>query len=173
MATANRPPAAAATTRSAHAARNSWCAAVPATSSTPRPCIRTSARSSRGTEFDFVPRRLLTVIPRACGDPVRRGFSVQSLLFLEYWVARSSRAMTTECAFAISRHVLPEDCIFVVPSEKSEGAGKTGCSLHPRSRVPSAHLEKTHTSIQVQRKHSGLPCAREFWGAKSLGKSAR
>ena len=39
-----------------------------------------------------------------------------------------------------------------------EGAGKTGCSLHPRSRVPNAQT-KTHTSIQVQRKHSGLPCA--------------
>jgi hypothetical protein len=40
----------------------------------------------------------------------------------------------------------------------TEGAGKTGCALHPRSRVQSAQKE-THTSIQVQRKHSGLPCA--------------
>jgi hypothetical protein len=39
-----------------------------------------------------------------------------------------------------------------------EGAGKTGCALHPRSRVQNARV-KTHTSIQVQRKHSGLPCA--------------
>jgi len=43
-------------------------------------------------------------------------------------------------------------------AQKSEGAGKTGCTLHPRSRVPNAQT-KTHTSIQVQRKHSGLPCA--------------
>ena len=43
-------------------------------------------------------------------------------------------------------------------AQKSEGAGKTGCSLHPRSRVQSTQT-KTHTSIQVQRKHSGLPCA--------------
>jgi hypothetical protein len=41
---------------------------------------------------------------------------------------------------------------------KTEGAGKTGCALHPRSRV-QMHIAKTHTSIQVQRKHSGLPCA--------------
>jgi hypothetical protein len=41
---------------------------------------------------------------------------------------------------------------------KEEGAGKTGCALHPRSRVQAAH-KKTHTSIQVQRRQSGLPCA--------------
>ena len=39
-----------------------------------------------------------------------------------------------------------------------EGAGKTGCALHPRSRVQGSK-QKTHTSIQVQRKQSGLPCA--------------
>jgi hypothetical protein len=39
-----------------------------------------------------------------------------------------------------------------------EGAGKTGCAPHPRSRVPM-HTAKAHTSIQVRRKHSGLPCA--------------
>jgi hypothetical protein len=39
-----------------------------------------------------------------------------------------------------------------------EGAGKTRCTLHPRSRVPNTQT-KVHTSIQVQRKHSGLPCA--------------
>jgi hypothetical protein len=37
-------------------------------------------------------------------------------------------------------------------------AGKTGCALHPRSRVQGVD-KKTHTSIQVQRKQSGLPCA--------------
>jgi hypothetical protein len=34
-----------------------------------------------------------------------------------------------------------------LPSSKSEGAGKTGCLLHPRSRVRFA-LTKLHTSIQ-------------------------
>jgi hypothetical protein len=41
---------------------------------------------------------------------------------------------------------------------KQEGAGKTGCALHPRSRVP-CYWVKMHTSIQVQRRQSGLPCA--------------
>src|ERR1700694_3014546 len=41
---------------------------------------------------------------------------------------------------------------------KQEGAGKAGCALHPRSRVQLL-LAKTHTSIQVQRRQSGLPCA--------------
>jgi hypothetical protein len=38
---------------------------------------------------------------------------------------------------------------------KSEGAGKTGWALHPRSRVRFAS-KSMHTSILVQRKHSGL-----------------
>jgi hypothetical protein len=37
-----------------------------------------------------------------------------------------------------------------------EGAGKAGCALHPRSRVPNAQ-KKTHTSIQVQRRHPAFP----------------
>ena len=39
-----------------------------------------------------------------------------------------------------------------------EGAGKTGCTPHPRSRVPM-HLAEAHTSIQVRQEHPGLPCA--------------
>jgi hypothetical protein len=41
---------------------------------------------------------------------------------------------------------------------KEEGAGNAGCALHPRSRVQNVH-KNTHTSIQVQRKHSGIPRA--------------
>ena len=43
------------------------------------------------------------------------------------------------------------------PSQR-EGAGNAGCALHPRSRVQDAQ-RKAHTSIQVQRKQSGIPCA--------------
>src|ERR1043166_9062814 len=64
----------------------------------------------------------------------------------------------TECEFAFSRRLAPEVCIFVCPPQKSEGAGKTGCLLHPRSRVRFAQT-KRHTSIQGSGKHSGLPCA--------------
>ena len=45
-----------------------------------------------------------------------------------------------------------------LPCSNQEGAGKTGCALHPRSRVQRAQ-KNTHTSIQVQREHPGLPCA--------------
>ena len=59
-------------------------------------------------------------------------------------------------------HVLAARCAQAVPEVvalmKTEGAGKTGCALHPRSRVRFAQ-NKMHTRIQVQRKHSGLPCA--------------
>ena len=40
----------------------------------------------------------------------------------------------------------------------SEGAGNIGCTLHPRSRAQNCTKE-THTSIQVQRRQSGIPCA--------------
>src|SRR5260221_7751203 len=46
----------------------------------------------------------------------------------------------------------------IVRAPESEGAGNAGCALHPRSRVQKL-CEETHTSIQVQRKHSGIPRA--------------
>jgi hypothetical protein len=47
-------------------------------------------------------------------------------------------------------------------SLEKEGAGNAGCTLHPRSRVQTAQ-RKTHTSIQVQRRQSGVP-AQWFYG---------
>src|SRR5215213_4308195 len=55
-------------------------------------------------------------------------------------------AMTAERACAFSRRDTPEVCLIFPPSSL-EGAGKTGCLLHPRSRVPFAQT-KLHTSIQ-------------------------
>ena len=43
-------------------------------------------------------------------------------------------------------------------SLKYEGAGNAGCALHPRSRVQNGE-KKTHTSIQVKRRHSDIPSA--------------
>ena len=60
--------------------------------------------------------------------------------------------------FTISRRHAPELCVICHSLERKEGAGKTGCVLHPRSRVQIARV-RTHTSIQVQRRHPGLPCA--------------
>src|SRR6185312_6277443 len=59
------------------------------------------------------------------------------------------RSLASRCARALH---------FIPPPHDAEGAGKTGCALHPRSRVQSAQ-KKAHTSIQVQRRQSGLPCA--------------
>jgi hypothetical protein len=43
-----------------------------------------------------------------------------------------------------------------IPSTR--GTGNAGCALHPRSRVLDAR-RYAHTSIQVQRRRSGIPCA--------------
>ena len=69
---------------------------------------------------------------------------------------RTGRAMTTECAFAISRRHLPEVCLEfpALSIRRAQGRpGKTACAPHPRSRVLLAH-RKMHTSIQVRRKPS-------------------
>jgi hypothetical protein len=57
---------------------------------------------------------------------------------------------------AFSRRTRPKFCTNAVPPE--EEAGNAGCTLHPRSRVQIAQ-RNAHTSIQVQRRHSGIPCA--------------
>ena len=57
-----------------------------------------------------------------------------------------------------SRRALRPSLARIPRPRKKEGAGNAGCALHPRSRVRRAQ-KKVHTSIQVQRKHSGIPCA--------------
>src|ERR1700682_4487290 len=58
---------------------------------------------------------------------------------------------------SIPRREAPELCKNLRP-RKTEGAGNAGCALHPRSRVQVAQ-GNAHTSIQVQRRQSGIPCA--------------
>ena len=58
-----------------------------------------------------------------------------------------------------SRGTLRPSFASSLPSSDSEGAGKTGCLLHPRSRVRFA-LTRLHTSIQVQR---GIPAFPAQW----------
>src|SRR5688500_3232076 len=58
----------------------------------------------------------------------------------------ASLTMTAGYSFAFSRRIASEVCIFVCPLQ-SEGAGKTACLLHTRSRVRFAQT-KLHTSIQ-------------------------
>src|ERR1043165_5221541 len=58
-----------------------------------------------------------------------------------------ARVMTAEYEVAISRRHTSEVC-YQLPPSCSEGAGKTGCLLHPRSRVRFCANKKVHTSIQ-------------------------
>ena len=76
----------------------------------------------------------LAVITRESGIQYSRAF-LFIITALEYWVARSSRAMTTGYESAFSRHGAPEVCKFSSAPKKIKGAGKTGCALHPRSHV--------------------------------------
>src|SRR5215208_5208597 len=57
-----------------------------------------------------------------------------------------------------SRGALRPSFTFCFALLLQEGAGKTGCLLHPRSRVRFA-LNKTAHEHTGQREHSGLPCA--------------
>src|SRR4051794_28056222 len=54
---------------------------------------------------------------------------------MDCFVARAPRndVDRPKHTFAISRHDLPELCLNILPQR--EGAGDTGCALHPRSRV--------------------------------------
>src|SRR5438105_7401831 len=67
------------------------------------------------------------------------------------------RHLASTHIFAFPRRVAPESLDRISPLKK-EGAGNAGCALHPRSRVQIC-AKKTHTSIQVQRKHSDIPRA--------------
>jgi hypothetical protein len=68
----------------------------------------------------------------------------------------SIRISNSRYTFAFSRHDLPEVCVSL--SLNQEGAGNAGCTLHPRSRAQIC-AKNTHTSIQVQRRRSDIPCA--------------
>ncbi len=96
-------------------------------------------------------------------SPRRRGSSTPLLLGSITAVSGildrpPSRTMTTGCDFALSRRMASEVCYRISLPSCSEGAGKTGCTPHPRSRVQFAH-NNAHTSIQVRLRHPGLPCA--------------
>ena len=106
---------------------------------------------------DEILKRHTTVVPREGGGsstprPIDSIIDVSGILGHP-----PSRVTTTECDFAISRRIAPEVCIFPALL-RSEGAGKTGCLLHPRSRVRFAQTKTAHEHTG-QREHSGLPCA--------------
>ena len=117
-----------------------------------------------GDDAENVARSFRVIASHPVGAKRRRmtGSAMQSIepRKRREWIASSQGllAMTWKRrGFAFSRHDYPRFCIYVVPRE-IEGAGNAGCALHPRSRVQDAQ-RKAHTSIQVQRRQSGIPCA--------------
>src|SRR3989442_15548889 len=66
--------------------------------------------------------------------------------------------MTLRYAYSFPRLDFARVMQILLPPSKIEGAGNAGCALHPRSRVPNC-AKMAHTSIQVQRRQSGIPCA--------------
>jgi transposase-like protein len=64
--------------------------------------------------------------------------------------------------FAISRRDAPEFCKTFY-AHKEEGAGKTGCALHPRSRVQSAHQKKRTRAYRFSGSSPAFP-AQWFYG---------
>jgi hypothetical protein len=67
-------------------------------------------------------------------------------------------AMTSRCEFAISPRVSREFCRKRLALFKQRAQGRPGARC-TRGLACKLATKKTHTSIQVQRKHSGLPCA--------------
>ena len=73
------------------------------------------------------------------------------IVALEYWVARSSPIKSrtgagrrrSNMTFAISPHEIARGLFKVTPPLQTKGAGKTGCALHPRSRVQRAQKKRT------------------------------
>src|SRR5882672_6330161 len=93
--------------------------------------------------------------PVHAGYPVRCGFSVLSLLPLNYWVTRGSLSSGAHsrdplagddnrvCVRVLATQIASELCLNLVPSP-TEGAGNAGCLLHPRSRVQSCAQRSAH-----------------------------
>ena len=95
--------------------------------------MQNSGGSRRGNA-DACADYLSVVMAREGGQSSTPGILDQSLMSLEYRVARSSRAMTTECAARFSRRDASELKPHVVP-RITEGAGNAGRPMRPQPRV--------------------------------------
>src|SRR5882672_8076872 len=68
-------------------------------------------------------------------DPLARNDGVRFRIQLSNSERMCVRDLAVRCARALRRFS---------PSRKQEGAGKAGCALHPRSRVPFAQSKNAH-----------------------------
>ena len=64
--------------------------------------------------------------------------------------------MTDSTHAKTSRRASAPGALLHLTRLESEGAGKAGCALHPRSRVQQC-TEETHTSIQGSGEHPTFP----------------
>jgi hypothetical protein len=99
-------------------------------------------------------KRLSVVIPRACGGsstprPINSITDASGILDHPL-----SRAMT---AVSILAARCARSFAFRLPSQKSEGAGKTGCALHPRSRVRLCIKECCTRAYRFSGGHPAFP----------------
>jgi hypothetical protein len=104
-------------------------------------CARNDGMISTHTPSSS-PRRRGSSTPRPIGSII----DVSGILGHPPQCAIAHKAGDNGICVVFSRHELPEVCL-KLPALLSEGAGKTGCLLHPRSRVRFAQT-KVHTSIQ-------------------------
>jgi hypothetical protein len=95
--------------------------------------------------------------PRTRQRPARSGFSNSSGTVVSILTGAGQIAALRRHGFAISRRELPEVCqLFALPSEqRAQGIPGARCT---RGLACKGRRE-THTSIQVQRRQSGIPCA--------------
>jgi hypothetical protein len=90
-------------------------------------------------------------VPTNCDDRIDGGHGAECA----FAHPTKPKAVIDKHEFAFSRHRLPEACLNILPP-----GGSRECRRRAAPAVSCARLcEKAHTSIQVQRRHSGIPCA--------------
>ncbi len=144
-----------------------WYALTPPTLVVPRECGGSSTPRLLGSIISATARSLRATGSRERAPDDRLREAIHRAAYAERWIPSSLSllAMTAEIdshsstdMLSRSRGASRPSFALIFRAQKTEGAGKTGCALHPRSRV-QLRKKNAHTSIQVQRRASGLPCA--------------
>ena len=125
---------------------------IPCDLSCPGPAAATTNRTGLGSGCETCLRTFVQTSRR--GRDVIRTLAHHHALGLMLLVQHEQRFIH---ATAFPRRDAPEVCISFARPNRTEGAGKAGCTLHPRSRVQCAQkCAHEHTG---QRRHPGFPCA--------------
>ena len=82
--------------------------------------------------------------------------------WVERWVSLRSTHPTTDAHSRSRGADSARGLLEILPLSKIEGAGKTGCALHPRSRVQSAQRTRTR-AYRFSGEHPAFP-AQWFYG---------